>query len=60
MNFIMLSACTHSWFPPLHFEHAFYLVNQGLYFFEAKTDVLRLLIKSCAGPETQRLNVVDS
>ena len=60
MNFVMLLACTHSRFPPLHFERALHLVNQGLNHSGAKMDVLRDLINSCAGPETQWLNVAGS
>ena len=60
MNFIVPSACTHSWFPPLRFEHTLHLVNQGLHHSEAKTDVLHSLINSHLGPETQWLNMVGS
>ena len=60
MNFIMRLVYTHSQFPPPHFEHALHLVNQGLHCSEAKTDVLRSLINSHAGPETQWLNVAGS
>ena len=60
MNFIVLLACTYSRFPPLHFEHALHLVNQGLHHSGAKTDVLFSLINYCAGPETQWLNVAGS
>ena len=60
MNFIIPLACAHSRFPPPHFEHALHLVNQGFHRSGAKTDVLHSLIDSCAGPETQRLNIVGS
>ena len=50
----------HSRFPPPHFERALHLFNQGLHHSKAKIDVFYSLINSCAGPETQRLNVVDS
>ena len=35
-------------------------VNQGPHHSEAKMDVLRLLINSCAGLKTQQLNIVCS
>ena len=56
----MLSACAHSWFPPLHFERALHLVNKGFHHSGAKMDVLHILIDSRAGLETQRLEVVGS
>ena len=60
MNYVILSACTHSQFPPPHFERALHLVNPGLHHSRAKMDVLCLLINSCAGLETQQINVVGS
>ena len=56
----MLLTCAHSRFPPPHFERALHLVNQSLHHSRAKLDVFSLLINSCAGPETQRLNVAGS
>ena len=60
MNFVMPLAWAHSQFPPLHFEYALHLVNQGFHHSGAKTDVLHSLIDSRAGLETQRLNVAGS
>ena len=60
MNFIMLLACAHSWFPPPHFERILHLVNQGFHHSGARIDVLCSLINSCAGPKTQRLKIVGS
>ena len=40
MNFVMPSACTYSWFPPLYFDCALHLINQGLHHSGVKTDVL--------------------
>ena len=42
------------------FERTLHLVNQGLHHSEAKTDVFRSLINSCAGLKTQQLNVVGN
>ena len=60
MNFVMLLACAHSRFPPLHFECALCLVNQGFHYSGEKTVILCLLIDYCAGPETQWLNITGS
>ena len=60
MNFVMLSACAHSWFPPLRFECALHLVNQGFHRSGVKIDVRHSLIDFCVGPETQQLNIMGS